>query len=195
MPKGRPKGSPNKPKAKPKEQYDAETIAWAKAETLRFFDKGEIDDLSEAAEKVGVSKLTLYAWRKADKKWREALNQAEQPIADKLLKEILADTMPNGKPISMPYVTARIMCSRVVVLLPTISDAANTAVHISDTGTTYYPLYKFDADAAEDFIVNTASDTTTKAIVFDIGGAQFIKIYTDVAQDPTISFQVQGIQD
>jgi len=88
-----------------------------------------------------------------------------------------------------------IMCSRVVVLLPTISDAANTAVHISDTGTTYYPLYKFDADAAEDFIVNTASDTTTKAIVFDIGGAQFIKIYTDVAQDPTISFQVQGIQD
>jgi len=129
MPKGRPKGSPNKPKAKPKEQYDAETIAWAKAETLRFFDKGEIDDLSEAAEKVGVSKLTLYAWRKADKKWREALNQAEQPIADKLLKEILADTMPNGKPISMPYVTARLF--RIKKIRPEFRDSYKFVVEDS----------------------------------------------------------------
>lgn len=86
-------------------------------------------------------------------------------------------------------------CTRLLVLIPTISDAARTAVHISDDGVTYYPLYTFDADAAEDFIVYTAAGTTTKGIIFDIGGVQYIKMYTDVAQDPTVSYKVQGIVD
>lgn len=86
-------------------------------------------------------------------------------------------------------------CNRLLVLIPTLSDAARTAVHVSDRGVTYYPLYKFKASANEDFIVITEQKKTTKAIIFDIGSAQFVKIYTDIAQDPTISFQVQGIQD
>jgi len=87
-----------------------------------------------------------------------------------------------------------IECSKLLVLIPTLSDAARTAVHVSDRGTTYYPLYKFDEDAAEDLIVYTAAVTTTKAIIFDIGAVQYIKIYTDVAQDPAVSYQVRGIQ-
>lgn len=120
MSKGRPKGSLNKPKPKKKELYDPEVVLWAKAETLRLFDASEIDDLSEAAEKVGVSKLTLYAWKKADKKWRDSLNQAEQPIADRLLREILQETV-NGKAISMPYVTARLF--RIKKIRPEYRDA------------------------------------------------------------------------
>jgi len=106
--KGRPLGSKNKPKAKPKELYDDDVVKWAKAETLRLFDAGEIDDLSEASEKVGVSKLTLYSWRKGDKTWRNSLDQAMQPMVDRLLREIMVDTMPDGKTVNMPYITARL---------------------------------------------------------------------------------------
>lgn len=129
MQKGRPPGAKNKPKPKSKEQYSPEVVLWAKTETLRLFDAGEIDSLSEASEKVGVSKLTLYAWRKSDKKWRESLNQAEQPIADRMLKEILVDTMPNGKAISMPYVTARLF--RIKKIRPEYRDAYKFVVEDS----------------------------------------------------------------
>jgi len=127
--KGRPKGSPNKPKAKPKEQYSPEVVVWAKAEVLRLFDAEQIDSLSEASEKVGVSKLTLFAWRKADKAWRNSLNQAEQPIADRLLREILVDTMPNGKTVNMPYVTARLF--RIKKIRPEYRDAYKFVVEDS----------------------------------------------------------------
>lgn len=129
MPKGRPPGSKNLPKPKEKELYDSEVVLWAKAETLRLFDAGEIDSLSEASEKVSVSKLTLYAWRKADKKWRDSLNQAEQPIADRLLREILQETV-NGKAISMPYVTARLF--RIKKIRPEYRDAYKFVVEDSD---------------------------------------------------------------
>lgn len=126
---GRTPGALNKPKADDKEQFSSEVVAWAKAEVIRLFDAGEIDDLSSASEHVSVSKLKLYAWRKADKAWREALNQAEEPIADRMLEEILADTMPNGKPISMPYVTARLF--RIKKIRPQFRDAYRFVVEDS----------------------------------------------------------------
>ena len=104
----RTKGALNKKVGKAPEQLDADVVAWAKAEVIRLFDAGEIEDLSSASEKVGVSKLKLYSWRKADKAWRLLLDQAREPTADRLLKEIMVDTMPNGKPVSMPYITARL---------------------------------------------------------------------------------------
>ena len=105
---GRTQGAKNKAKKGLDSGYATDTIAWAKSEVLRLFDAGEIDDLSEASEKVGVSKLTLYAWRKADKTWRNALDQAMQPMVDRLLQEIMVDTMPDGKTVNMPYITARL---------------------------------------------------------------------------------------
>lgn len=104
----RTKGAKNKKVGKAPEQLDSEVVVWAKAEILRLFDTGTIEDLSSASEHVGVSKLTLFAWRKADKKWRDSLTQAKQPIVDRMLREILADTMPNGKTVNMPYITARL---------------------------------------------------------------------------------------
>lgn len=121
-------GAKNKPKKLPDSSYDSGTIAWAKAEVLRLFDAGTIDDLSAASEHVGVSKLTLYAWRKSDKAWRQALNQAEQPIADRMLKEILQETV-NGKNISMPYVTARLF--RIKKIRPEYRDAYKFVVEDS----------------------------------------------------------------
>lgn len=125
---GRKPGSKNKPKPDDLEQFDDETVAWAKAEVIRLFDAGAIDDLSSASEHVGVSKLKLYAWRKSDKAWREQLNQAEQPIADRMLDEILQETV-NGKPISMPYVTARLF--RIKKIRPEYRDAYRFVVEDS----------------------------------------------------------------
>ncbi len=118
---GRTPGAKNKPNIKKTEQFDPEVKAWAKAEIIRLFDADKIDDLSQASELVGVTKLALYSWRKADKTWRDLLNQAEQPIADRLLKEILVDTMPNGKTINMPYVTARLF--RIKKIRPEFRDS------------------------------------------------------------------------
>ncbi len=122
-------GAKNKPNIKKTEQFDPEVKVWAKAEIIRLFDMGKIDDLSQASELVGVTKLALYSWRKSDKTWRDLLNQAEQPIADRLLKEILVDTMPNGKTINMPYVTARLF--RVKKIRPEFRDSYHFVVEDS----------------------------------------------------------------
>lgn len=122
---GRPIGSKTKAKIK-LPFYTPEVVKNIKLDILKLFDNGTIENLSDASEHTGVSKLMLYSWRKSDKAWRDALNQAEEPIADRLLQEILADTMPNGKTISMPYVTARLF--RVKKIRPEYRDAYHFVV-------------------------------------------------------------------
>jgi len=105
----RPKGAKNKPK-RPEmldEHFKPDDIVWLKQEAIRLFDEGEVENLSQAAVKLGVSKLKLYAWRRKDSTWKEQIDEARQLVADKLIEEIQQPTV-NGKGITMPYVTARL---------------------------------------------------------------------------------------
>ena len=80
----------------------------------------------------------------------------------------------------------------LTVLIPTITSSAIT-VHITDTkGGTYYPLFAFDGNATGDFAHATTAATTTHAVVFRIGGVQFIKINSDSAQAADRTFRVRG---
>ncbi len=81
----------------------------------------------------------------------------------------------------------------LMVLIPTITSSTVT-VHVSETsGGTYFPVYVFDGNATGDFAHATTAATTTHAIPFRIGGAQFIKIKCGSTQTTTDkTFRVRG---
>ena len=71
---------------------------------------------------------------------------------------------------------------RVLVLIPTITSGTVT-VHVTNAaGGTYFPLYALDDDATGDFASATTAATQTKAVVFDVGGAQYVKVVFGAAQ-------------
>ena len=81
----------------------------------------------------------------------------------------------------------------LTVLIPTITSSTIT-VHVAmASGGTFFPLYAFDADGTGDFAHATSAATTTHAVVFRIGGVQYIKIKagsTQTTADKT--FYVRG---
>lgn len=88
------------------------------------------------------------------------------------------------------------ICNRVLVLIPTLGDTATTTVHISNKASgTFYPVYEFDADATGVFAHATSDATTSMAVIFEIGAAQYIKIVTSAAQTAETSFLCKGIVD
>jgi len=80
----------------------AEIIS-TKLKILEMFDNREIDNLSQAGNKLGLSKTRLYRWKEKDKFWSEQINQAKELIADELEQEL-----KNHDGRFMPYVTTRI---------------------------------------------------------------------------------------
>ena len=82
----------------------------------------------------------------------------------------------------------------ITVIVPTLGQASKLEAQIAMTsGGTFYPVWHWDADAAGDFLGQTTSITTTRAITFRIGGAQFVKIGvegTDMTTD--VTFYVRG---
>jgi len=79
--------------------------------------------------------------------------------------------------------------SHVVALIPDIT-AATVTIYISNTsGGTFYPMYAFDADGTGTFAHATSSGNDPAAVVFFIGGAQYIKI---VLSTGTASVPVRG---
>lgn len=81
---------------------------------------------------------------------------------------------------------------KVIVLVPTIT-SSTVGISISNASAgTFFPVYTLDADATGDFLHATAAATTTKAIVFDIGGAQFVKIDFGASQT-TETIYVRGV--
>jgi len=85
---------------------DAEIVA-IKTNVIELMDSGQVSNLSQAAEKLSMSKMKLYWWKYVDPEWTKRLDQVNQLIADRLEKEI-EEALIEGKPITMPYVTARI---------------------------------------------------------------------------------------
>lgn len=79
------------------------------------------------------------------------------------------------------------------VLIPTLSNASVTTVHISDvSGGTFYPVYAFNTSATADFAHASTDVNTSKADVFRIGGAQFLKVVTGDNQTADTTFKVRG---
>ena len=82
----------------------------------------------------------------------------------------------------------------LTVIVPTLDQSSKLEVQIAMTsGGTFYPVWHWDADAAGDFLGQTTSITTTRAITFNIGGAQFVKIGvegTNMSSD--VTFYVRG---
>jgi len=110
---GRPAGSRNKPGSlKPGRrkgctspilpQYKDEEIRQFKAQINELFEKGEVENLSQAADRIGVSKMRAYSWLKADAQWAEDIKLGLEVVADKYEEELL-------KPeLKKPQVTALI---------------------------------------------------------------------------------------
>ena len=82
----------------------------------------------------------------------------------------------------------------ITVIIPTLGQASKLEAQIAMApGGTFYPVWHWDADAAGDFLGQTSSITTTRAITFNIGGAQYIKIGvegTNMSSD--VTFYVRG---
>jgi len=81
----------------------------------------------------------------------------------------------------------------LTVIQPTLDNAATLTVHIGMTLTgTFYPAYQLDNDAGADYAQITTGLATARAVVFQIGGAQFVEVVvgTDVTSDKT--FYVKG---
>lgn len=82
---------------------------------------------------------------------------------------------------------------KLLVLIPTLDDAAKTTVHVAmGTGETFIPLYMFDTNAVGDFAQTTDDLDTSKAITYDIGGVRHIKVVCDATQT-SVTFYVRGI--
>lgn len=82
---------------------------------------------------------------------------------------------------------------KLLVLVPTIT-SATVSVHISnESGGTYYPVQSFDADATGHFLHASTADTGGIALIFNLGGVQFVKIATGAGQGAARSILVRGI--
>lgn len=82
----------------------------------------------------------------------------------------------------------------MTVIVPTLGQASKLEAQIAkDAGGTFYPMWRWDADSAQDLVGQTTSITTTRALTFYIGGAQFVKIGvegTNMSSD--VTFYVRG---
>ncbi len=113
---GRPKGSKNfTPEEKriknltvklPLNYMKPEKVLLAKSAIIQLLETRQVETLSDAADRSNIPKLLAYKWRRNDLEWASLLKEAGEITADRIENEILS-TEVNGKPISMPYVLAR----------------------------------------------------------------------------------------
>lgn len=82
----------------------------------------------------------------------------------------------------------------LTVLIPTLTEDSKIEAQIAmESGGTFFPVWRWKETTASDIVGQTSSITTTRAIVFRIGGAQFVKIGvegTDMVVDQT--FYLKG---
>jgi len=82
----------------------------------------------------------------------------------------------------------------MTVLVPTLGQASTLEAQVAmSSGGDFFPMWRWDADTATDIVGTSSSITTTRALTFYIGGAQFVKVGvagTDMAADE--DFYVRG---
>lgn len=109
----RPKGSKNNPgyrKPGPKrgvvpfvpDAYTPDEVSRYKVQILNLFERGEVENLSLAADVVGVPKVRAYGWLKTDTQWKENIRLASEVVADMYEQRLL------GMELKKPQVTALI---------------------------------------------------------------------------------------
>ncbi len=80
----------------------------------------------------------------------------------------------------------------LLVLIPTITNSTTSIQVAEASGGTFFPLYALDDDATGCFAHATTQATTTMAVVFRIGGAQFVKVLFGSAQGGDSTIKIQG---
>ena len=88
---------------------------------------------------------------------------------------------------------------KVLVIIPTITSATISIAIVPEDGTALklnvpVPLYILDDDATGSFLQATTAATTTNSIVFAIGGARYIRLYSSANQAADRTFYVRGIR-
>ena len=82
--------------------------------------------------------------------------------------------------------------ARVLVLVPALGDSADVTITMAkESGGTFYPMYRLDADSAVSLEGITSQDQTAKAIIFPCG-LQFIKILCSASQTSE-TFHIRGL--
>jgi len=82
--------------------------------------------------------------------------------------------------------------ANVLVLVPDLGASADVTITIAkESGGTFYPMYKLDADSAASLEGITTGDQVAKAIIFPCG-AQYIKILCSASQTSE-TFYVRGM--
>ena len=83
----------------------------------------------------------------------------------------------------------------LTVIVPTLTQNAKLEAQIAmSSGDTFYPMWRWDADSAQDLVGQTSNITTTRVLTVYIGGAQFGKVGvegTNEADD--LTFYVRGL--
>lgn len=65
----------------------------------------------------------------------------------------------------------------MTVIVPTLGQASTLEAQVAMTsGGTFYPMWRWDGNSATDLVGTTSSITTTRVVIFAIGGAQYIKV-------------------
>ena len=80
----------------------------------------------------------------------------------------------------------------LTVILPVL-ESTTVTVHISDASAgTFIPLHILDDDATGSFAHATSATEGTIAVIFKIGGVQFIKVSLNTGQTADRIFKVRG---
>ena len=80
----------------------------------------------------------------------------------------------------------------VTVLIPTITSSVMGVKIARESGGTFYPLHHNDGVTVLRVADTTTAATTSLATIFEIGGAQFLKLYCAAQNSGAITCYVRG---
>lgn len=79
------------------------------------------------------------------------------------------------------------------VIQPELDGAHSVTVHIArESDGTYYPTYTLKRESLGDYPQSSSALATTRAFIFCIGGAQFVKIAVSTSVSTDKTFYVRG---
>ena len=83
---------------------------------------------------------------------------------------------------------------KILVLLPVIDSATISPQISTASGGTFYPVHIVDADATGSFLHATTAGVGSVSVIFNIGGAQFVKFLAGAAQTTAaVTLYVRGV--
>lgn len=81
----------------------------------------------------------------------------------------------------------------LAVIQPELDGGHTLTVHVAmKSGDTFYPTYALDGDSTGDHAQITTGAATTRMIIFNIGGMQYIKVVVGTNTTNSKTFYVRG---